>query len=188
MGGRRFGGAVLIAATFVAFVVGTPPASARHNLSMLRVFPALSAPGADVEVSGFSYTRPVSIHFGAIDGPVLATFAPDSNSDIKGTVTVPADARSGTHLLFATQDDGGRTTRLPARALLTVAAAGGAPLVTASTVPEPRAADVLRKDDDVGAGSLALAALGGAGVALFLVGAMLVFSGRRSPGRAGAAA
>lgn len=184
MDGRRIGAGVFFAVALVAAVVAAPTASARHNLSMLRVSPALSAPGADVEVYGFSYTRPVTIHFGAVDGPALGTFTPDSNSDIRGTVTIPADARSGEHIVFATQDDAGRPTRLPARALLTVAAAGGAPLLSASPPPEPRVAEVRREGESVSGSSLVLAALGGAGVALFLVGAMLVVASRRSPRRA----
>lgn len=158
-----------------------PAAHARHNLSMLRLLPDLSVPGGDVAVSGFSYTRPVSIHFNTINGPVLGTFTPDSNSDIRGTVTIPQDTRPGSYLLFATQDDAGRVTRLPARARLTVAGGGGPPVLTGSTAPEPRAATLARKDEDAGTGSLVLAGLGGAGVALFAIGAMLVLASRRQP-------
>lgn len=168
----------LLAALGAAMSVA-PPAFARHNLSMLRVLPELSAPGADVAVSGFSYTRPVSIHFKALDGPVLGTFTPDSNSDLRGTVTIPADTKPGAYLLFATQDEGGKPTRLPARALLTIAAGvGGAPLVTAAVAPEPRVPAVLREDESASAGSLVLAGFGGAGIAVLAVGAVVIFSRR----------
>jgi hypothetical protein len=156
-------------------VAGLGPA----HLSMLKVTPELSVPGGEVAVSGFSYTRPVSIHFRTVDGPVLGTFTPDSNSDLRGAVTIPADTKPGSYLLFATQDDAGKPTRLPARASLTVAPAGGAPVLAGVVSPEPRVPAVLRKDDDVSSGSLVLAGLAGAGVALLGVGSALVARSRR---------
>lgn len=157
----------------------TPAASARHNLSMLRLVPELTAPGGEVAVSGFSYTRPVSIHFGTLDGPVLGTFTPDGNNDLRGAVTIPADTKPGDYLLLATQDDAGKPTRIPARARLTVVGPGGAPALMASVAPEPRAPSVLRKDEDVSAGSLVLTGLGGAGAAMFVAGIGLVAMSRR---------
>jgi len=156
-----------------------PPAFARHNLSMLRLVPDLSVPGGDVAVTGFSYTRPVSIHFNSINGPVLGTFTPDSNSDLRGSVTIPADTKPGSYLLFATQDDAGKVTRLPARARLTVAGGGGPPVLAGSVAPEPRAAALARKGEETSTGSLVLSGLAGAGAALFAVGTMLVVATRR---------
>jgi hypothetical protein len=156
-----------------------PAASARHNLSMLRLVPELSVPGGDVAVTGFSYTKPVSIHFNSINGPVLGTFTPDANSDLRGSITVPADTKPGSYLLFATQDDAGKVTRLPARARLTVAGGGGPPVLGSSAAPESRVAGLARKDDETSTGSLAVAALAGAGVAMFFIGTMLVAASRR---------
>src|SRR5687768_12328207 len=163
----------------VGMVWLAPSASARHNLSMLRLVPDLSVPGGEVAVTGFSYTKPVSIHFNSIAGPVLGTFTPDANSDLRGSVTVPPDTKPGSYLLFATQDDAGKVTRLPARARLTVAGGGGPPILSSSAASEPRVASVVRKDEETGTGSLALAGLAGAGVAMFLVGTMLVVASRR---------
>lgn len=158
-----------------------PPASARHNLSMLRLAPAVSVPGGEVAVSGFSYTRPVSIHFNTLNGPVLGTYTPDSNSDLRGTVTIPADTKPGDYLLLATQDDSGKPTRIPARARLTVVGTGGAPVVAGSVQSEPRAPTLIRKDEEAITGSLVLAGLGAAGAAMFVVGGALVFVARRRP-------
>ena len=174
---RQWAAMAVIVAVGVVWLA--PSASARHNLSMLRLVPDLSVPGGEVAVSGFSYTRPVSIHFNAINGPVLGTFTPDSNSDLRGSITVPADTKPGSYLVFATQDDAGKVTRLPARARLTVAGGGGPPVLSATEAPEPRAAGLTRKDQETSTGSLILSGLGGAGLAMFAVGTMLVVSRRR---------
>ncbi len=174
---RQWAAMAVIVAVGVIWLA--PSASARHNLSMLRLVPDLSVPGGEVAVTGFSYTRPVSIHFNAINGPVLGTFTPDSNSDLLGSVTIPADTKPGSYLVFASQDDAGKVTRLPARARLTVAGGGGPPVLSATETPEPRAAALARKNEDTTTGSLILAGLGGAGLAMFAVGTMLVVSRRR---------
>jgi hypothetical protein len=163
----------------VGMVWLAPSASARHNLSMLRLVPDLSVPGGDVAVTGFSYTKPVSIHFDSISGPVLGTFTPDANSDLRGSVTVPPDTKPGSYLVFATQDEAGKVTRLPARARLTVAGGGGPPVLGGSVAPEPRVASLARKDEETKTGSLVLAGLAGAGVAMFLIGTTLVVASRR---------
>lgn len=171
-------------AVFIALTLAwlATPASARHNLSMLRVAPALSVPGGEVAVSGFSYTRPVSIHFNTLNGPVLGTFTPDSNSDLRGSVTIPADTKPGDYLLLATQDDAGKPTRIPARARLTVVGPGGAPVVSGEVPPEPRAATLIRKEEgETSTGSLVLAGLGASGAAMFVVGAALIVVSRRRP-------
>lgn len=177
---KRLAMAACCALVVTAMAGFTPPASARHNLSMLKVTPELSVPGGEVAVSGFSYTRPVSIHFKTMDGPVLGTFTPDSNSDLRGSVTIPADTKPGAYVVFATQDDAGKPTRLPARATLTVAPPGGAPVLAGVVSPEPRVPAVLRTDDDVSTGALVLAGLAGAGLALLGVGSALVARSRRS--------
>ena len=139
----------------------------------------MSVPGGEVAVRGFSYTKPVSIHFNTMDGPVLGTFTPDSNSDLRGSVVIPADTKPGAYLLYATQDDAGKPTRLPARASLTVAPPGGAPVLAGVVAPEPRVPAVLRHDDEPGTGSLVLAGVAGATLALLGVGTALVVRSRR---------
>ncbi len=183
---RRWGAIAALVALALTWLA--PPASARHNLSMLRLVPALSVPGGEVAVSGFSYTRPVSIHFNTLSGPVLGTFTPDANSDLRGSVTIPADTKPGDYLLLATQDDAGKPTRIPARARLTVVGTGGAPVVSGSIQPEPRAPTLIREDEETSTGSLVLVGLGAAGAALFVVGAAIVLMSRRrsSPASVGA--
>ena len=165
-------------------LVAPSPAGARHNLSILTVSAPEVRPGGELGVSGYSYTQPVSIRLNALDGPVLATFTPDSNSDIKGQVTIPPETRPGSYLLYAVQGPPEKPSRLPARARITVALEGGGPVLGASTATtEPRPADLVRQERPSTA-SLLLIGLGAGGVALFLGGAALLFSAAaRRPAR-----
>lgn len=177
---------VIAVLTAGCLFLGPSAASARHNLSVLNVGPGEVRPGGEVQVSGFSYTQPVSIRFKALDGPVLATLTPDSNSDIAGAVVIPPETAPGTYLLFAVQDSSGKPSRLPARARVTVVGEGGKPVLGAPTdVAEHRPEGLVRQ---VGAstGSLVLVGFGVAGAVLFLAGLAAVAAS--SPGRKGAAA
>ncbi len=160
----------------VGVVAVSSPAVARHNLSILTVSAPEVRPGGEVGVSGYSYTQPVSIRLNALDGPVLGTFTPDSNSDIKGQVTVPAETKPGSYLLYAVQGPPEKPSRLPARARITVALDGGGPVLGASTATtEPRVADLIRQERPTTA-SLLVIGLGAGGLALFLGGAALLFT------------
>ncbi len=171
----------------VAFVVAvgffgiSSPAGARHNLSILTVSAPEVRPGGEVGVGGYSYTQPVSIRFNALDGPVLATFTPDSNSDIKGQVTIPPETKPGSYLLYAVQGPPEKPSRLPARARITVALDGGGPVLGASTATtESRPADLVRQERP-STGSLVVIGLGAAGLTLFIGGAALLFTASRRP-------
>ena len=163
------------------------PASARHNLSILRLGADEVRPGGVVAVSGYSYTQPVSIRFNALDGSVLATLAPDSNNDIKGEVTIPAETKPGSYVLFAVQGPPEKPTRLPARARISVAGDGGGPVLGAPTETIEARADDLLRTQRPSTGSLILIGLGAAGVALFLAGGALLLGASRRPPAAAAA-
>lgn len=179
--GRR--AAALVVATMVGgglLMLTGPPAAARHNFSMLTVRPSVAAPGDEVTVSGFSYTKTAVVRFGAVDGPELARLEPNANNDISGTVRIPADARPGRHVLFAMhQDDQGRPTRFPGRAALVVAGPGGPPVnLTTGLELEPRPVDPLARDA-VPLSGVVLVALGSAGAAAFLAGTVMIVVSRR---------
>ena len=139
-----------------------PPASGRHNFSMLKVTPELAVAGGEVGVSGFSYPTgtKVAIRFGALDGPVLAELDPTANQDIGGTVRVPAGTTPGRYVLYAVQADaGGKPNRIPGRGALTVAGGGGPPPAVATGLEqEPRPASLVRSRGP-GPGRLAVVAL-----------------------------
>jgi hypothetical protein len=174
--GSTIAGVMLAAATAWACV---PVATL--NLSTTQV-----KAGQDITVTGASYngTKPAVVHFNAVDGPVLGSFVP-SGGRIEGTVTIPAGTAPGNYLLVVTQEftQGVQTWGVPARALLSVVGADGAPVRGAalgSTV-EGRPSG-LESSSTPSGGALLLAGVGAAGVALFLAGIAAVSAGRRSSG------
>jgi hypothetical protein len=149
-------------------------------------------PGQDIQVTGtnFSKNDPVTVRWNALDGPILATFAPPTGGAISGTVTVPADAKAGSYVLILSQSSpNGQLSQLPVRALLTVTPDGGAtPVVGApvATQQTGRAAGLVTSDNHISGATLALIGLGVAGVGMFVAGMAALFAGRR--GRAPEAA
>lgn len=122
----------------------------------------------------------ITLHWNAVDGPVLATATPGTTGGMTASFTVPNEAKGGYFLVIATQDakpDVG-TFGLPARAVIHVVGAGGSPVN--STVPTstvPARASGLAVDPGPDLGVLALVALAAAAVGLIVVGtAALVVS------------
>lgn len=153
----------------------------------LIVTPQSVAAGGTVAVSGISWNKefPVVIRFDALDGPVLGTFQPDPDTRrLAGSVTLPTDLAPGNYVLIGTQQSAeGQNAIIPARALVSVEGAGGAPvlgaaLTSAGATDRPAG---LAVSDPVGTGSLLLTGLGAAGVALFLAGAGVYLTTRRRP-------
>lgn len=173
-----------------ALVVPAALAWACIPVAMLNVSPVQVQPGQEVTVTGgpfgsSSFSKPhnpVVLHFNTVDGPVLATIVPDASGRLSGTFTVPADTKPGNYVVVATQEAqlGDTTWGVPARALLQVVGAGGAPVAgdpLAAPVEERPAG--LVEDVPVGVGALALVALGVAGVAMFGAGMIALASARR---------
>ena len=151
-------------------------------VAQLDVSPAVAKPGQTVAVSGRSYANgnPVVIHFNAIDGPVLATLPSDRGS-ISGTVTIPDGTKTGNYVLVATQDpfEGGARWGIPTRTLLSVTGDGGVPVVGQTPIgdPTPRVAELARSQS-VGAGGVALVALGVGALGLMVAAIAAGLSGR----------
>ncbi|MCA1676486.1 MAG: hypothetical protein LC799_31375, partial [Actinobacteria bacterium] len=131
---------------------------------------------------------PVVVRWNALDGPVLGTFetvAATGNAfgrSFEGTITVPAEAKAGNFVVIATQTNAeGKVTQMPVRALLTVTPDGGAqPIVGAAPAQADRQASLVTSDDSISGASLALIALGVAGVGMFIAGMAALFAGRRA--------
>lgn len=175
-GASMFATVLLTAATAWACVSG--PA--------VKLSSATAKAGEEVTVSGTGWRfklDPVTIRFNALDGAVLAT-APVQAQEFKATVTVPPGTKPGDYVIVVSQHTpDGSLSQTPARALLTVVGPDGAkPVVGASLGPvEPgRPADLVRNDESVSAGTLALVALGVAGVGLFIAGMASLLAGRRA--------
>lgn len=154
-------------------------------VATLEASPAQAQPGETLEVSGRFYANgiPATIHFGGLDGPVLATVVPD-NRVIETTVRIPSGTEPGNYVLVANQErpDGGTLWGVPSRVLVTVTAPGGAPVLSGSAValaPAVGRAPGLVEQEGLGVGELALVAVGVAGIALFMAGMAALLAGRR---------
>lgn len=176
----------VVGLSLAAVVAGAPPASGRHNFSMLKVTPEQAVAGGEVGVSGFSYPTgtKVSIRFNALDGPVLAELDPTPNQDIGGTVRIPATATPGRYVLYAVQTDAaGKPNRIPGRGALLVDGGGGQPpAVPTGLEIEPRPVSLARSSGP-GAGPLVLVAVASFALSglLALVVVRLLTSRRAGP-------
>lgn len=185
MGFRRslavLGGAVTV--TVTAFGAA---AWACVPVAVFTATPTEVQAGQSLTLSGkFFNANNVVVRFNALDGPVLATLTPPkaSGAPLTGSVTIPADTKPGRYVLIATQEpEAGRRPSfgVPARAMITVAGAGGAPVVGAPLGSAETGRPVsLVRDDSVGLGTLALVGVGVAGMAMFAAGMSAYFTGRR---------
>ena len=135
------------------------------------------APGGQVsayihEISGSS-NPPVTFHWDAVDGPVLATVQPsDDTPGVKATLTVPQSATPGAHLIIATEPavpaaakGENPTWGMPVRAAVFVTGGSGSAPVASTVAPGVAG---LGSDSGVSVGVLMLiaAATAVAGIAI----------------------
>lgn len=153
-------------------------------VATLNATPQNVKPGDIVTVTGASYNspNPVMLHWGALDGPVVAQLPP-SGGAINGTFTVPADAKPGNYVVVATQEivPGVQDWGVPSRVLVSVVGADK-PVVGASPGAQvtPRPTGFVSHKSVSGA-ALLLTGLGAAGLAMFIAGMAALAAGRRSP-------
>jgi hypothetical protein len=177
------------AGVLAAVLVTAASAWACTNLASLNISSPSGNPGTRLDISGTAYATKggsdVVIRWDSLTGPVLASVKPDAAGTIHGSVTVPADARPGPHVILATQDytdAQGVTTAAygtPARAGFTIGAVPAAP-----PAPEAAATSAAAGDSSgTSTGLIALTiALGVGGLALFGAGlAVLARQTRRRP-------
>ncbi len=182
IGGLGAVGAVLLVGAAAWACVSGPAI----NLSTVN-----AKPGQQVTVNGtnFSKTDPVTVRWNSLDGPVIATLdtqpagGTGSGRIVSGTITVPADAKAGNYVLIFTQSSpDGKLSQQPIRALLTVTPDGATNPVLGAPVASPdtaRAPGLVTNDNDISGATLALIALGVAGVGMFVAGMAALFAGRR---------
>jgi hypothetical protein len=188
--GTRAGALVFLFAAGVT-MLAAPPAWAPH-VAQLQVTPTQVQPGQQVSVfgpRGYGKTNPVQIRWDSETGPVLGSFQPDQQRFAQwgpGTVTIPADASAGRHVLVATQDlpDADAGIRgIPARTVIEVLGPASIPVVGAPLSPpvgaRPERVEVT-DDEGVPLGGVVLVGLGVAGVAMFAAGMASASARRRS--------
>ena len=144
-------------------------------------------PGTEVGITGtgFQTGNQVNVRWNALDGPVLATVAPPiTDGRMSATFTVPPGTQPGSYVVIVTQTKAdGSLSLSPIRAVMSVTGdAGaqpvvGAPAATADT--SARVNGLVRDDESISTGTLALVALGVGGVGMFLAGMAALFAGRR---------
>ncbi len=148
------------------------------NLATLNLGEGSGPPGTSVDVTGSSFRAPaqggqnVIIRWDAIDGPALARTPADATGSIAATVTIPANAQPGYHVLIATQDEVDSETGETSVAYGTPARAS---FLVGGTLPEgasaPAGASTPVAADTTSTGLVLLAiVLGIAGIGLFGAG------------------
>lgn len=174
--GALAGITVLVVAASAAWACVSGPVV---NLSTVK-----ATPGEQVTVTGtgFRQADPVQIRFNALDGPVVAEVARPENQTINASFTVPPSTAPGDYVLILTQTRNGKMTLSPIRAVLTVVGTSGqSPVVGADRTADAgdRIPALVRTESSVSNGTLALVALGVAGVGMFSAGIAALAASRR---------
>lgn len=152
--GARGKTSLLVAAVVASLaVLGGAAAFACTNLATLGTSAPTSNAGGSLTLTGSSFAAPaegaaaspVLIHWGKVDGPVLASLVPDAAGAITGSITVP-DTTPGHYVLVATQvdDKGENQFGTPARVPLEVVGATG------ESVPAPVTQPATSSSNDSG--------------------------------------
>ena len=135
--------------------------------------------------TGFQTGNSATIRWNALDGPVLTTVpAPITGGNLDAKFTVPEGTKAGSYVVIITQNKAdGSLSLSPIRAVMSVTGDAGAnPVVGAAPATadnSARASGLVRHNESISTGTLALVALGVGGVGMFLAGMAALFAGRR---------
>jgi hypothetical protein len=149
------------------------------NLSTVQ-----AKPGEEVTLTGtgFRQADPVQVRWNALDGPIVAQLAKPDNQTITATFAVPPGTVPGSYVVIVSQTRDGKPTLSPVRAVLNVVGPSGqAPVLGADTTSDAaeRIPALVQSDNDVSTGTLALVALGVAGIGMFAAGVAALATSRR---------
>ncbi len=175
--GALGGMAVLAVAASAAWACVSGPVV---NLSTVT-----AKPGEQVTVTGtgFRQADPVQVRWNALDGPIVAQLAkPESDQRITANFMVPPGTAPGSYVVIVSQTRDGKPTLSPIRAVLNVVGPSGqAPVLGADSSSDAtdRMPALVRSDDSVSNGTLALVALGVAGIGMFAAGIAALAVSRR---------
>lgn len=173
----------------VAFAVGAAAsASACISGPFVNLASVTGKPGQEISGVGRDFPRKDAVvaRWNGFDGAVIGNLGvPDSTNAVTGTITVPATAKPGNYVVLFTQTaPDGKLSSVPVRAVFTVTPDGASsPVLGADLAPQDtgRSVGLVSKDEGVSFGSLALVAVGVAGVAMFLAGIASLLAARRGP-------
>ena len=141
-------------------------------------------PGDEVTLTGtgFRQAHPVQVRWNALDGPIVAELAKPESQTITANFTVPPGTAPGNYVVIVSQTNDGKTTLSPIRAVLNVVGPSGQTPVLGAD-PTSAAGDripaLVQSDNSVSTGTLALVALGVAGIGMFAAGVAALASSRR---------
>jgi hypothetical protein len=149
------------------------------NLSTVQ-----AKPGEQVTVTGtgFRQADPVQVRWNALDGPIVAEMAKPDNQTVNATFAVPPGTVPGSYVVIVSQTRDGKPSLSPVRAILNVVGPSGqAPVLGADTTTDAaeRIPSLVQSENDVSTGTLALVALGVAGIGMFAAGVAALATSRR---------
>ena len=142
-------------------------------------------PGEQVTLTGtgFRQADPVQVRWNALDGPIVAEVAkPQGDQTITATFAVPAGTVPGSYVVVVSQTKDGKTSLSPIRAVMNVVGPSGqTPVLGADTTSDAgdRIPALVQSNNDVSNGTLALVALGVAGMGMFAAGVAALGASRR---------
>ena len=141
-------------------------------------------PGEEVTITGtgFRQADPVQVRWNALDGPIIAEMAKPESQAINANFTVPTGTPPGSYVVIVSQTKNGKPSLSPIRAVLNVVGPSGqTPVLGADTTSDAsdRIPALVQSDNDVSNGTLALVALGVAGIGMFAAGVAALASSRR---------
>ena len=146
-------------------------------------------PGEQVTLTGtgFRQADPVQVRWNALDGLIVAELAKPEIQTITANFAVPPATTPGSYVVIVSQTRDGKTSLSPIRAVLNVVGPSGqTPVLGADTTSDAgdRLPGLVRSDNDVTSGTLALVALGVAGIGMFAAGVAALGASRRGGGTA----
>ena len=179
---RRIALGALASLTVVGLAAASAWACVSGPVVNLSTVKAKAGEQVTLTGTGFRQADPVQVRFNALDGPVLAELAKPDNQTINMSFTVPPGTQPGNYVVIVTQNRAGSLSLSPIRAVLSVVGPSGqAPVLGAdqSIDTVERAPGLVRADDSVSTGTLALVALGVAGIGMFAAGVAALATSRR---------
>lgn len=183
MSARRI--AIGTLATLGVLVVAASTAWACVSGPVVNLSTVQAKAGEEVSLTGTGFRQPhdVTVRWNALDGPILATPGKPEDRNISANFTVPAGTAPGNYVIIVTQTNDGSLSLSPVRAVLSVVGDGGTTPVlgaSASTDTGDRIEGLVQSDDSVSTGTLALVALGVAGMGMFTAGIAALMASRKT--------
>lgn len=179
---RRFAAGVF--ASIAVLGIAASAAWACVSGPVVNLSTVSAKPGEEVTVTGtgFRQAHPIQVRWNALDGPIVAEAGRPEDRNFTANFTVPAGTTPGNYVIIVSQTKDGKTTLSPIRAVLNVVGPSGqAPVLGADTTSDAsdRIPALVQSDNDVSNGTLALVALGVAGIGMFAAGVAALASSRR---------